>query len=306
MADTILVTAIGGNVATGIIRCLNDYKLSIIGCDINEYPMGIDLVKKFYRVPLAIDDTYIPTILDICDKNEITHIIPVNEVEIRVINHHRELFKEHGIHVIIQSPNILDICFDKYLCSNVLAELGVNVPQSMLPTEFIEDGDTYIAKLRTSSGSKLVKIISTKRELDELELQYPDQILVQQYISGENQEYTIGVFSDGCDVRSISFKRDLQHGYSSKIELVHDESLSALANTVAKGLNLVGSINIQLRKMNGRNYVFEINPRLSGTVHFRHLLGFQDAVWWYNLVSNYPLPPYINKYHKAIGIREIN
>ena len=65
-----------------------------------------------------------------------------------------------------------------------MAELGVNVPQSMLPTEFIEDGDTYIAKLRTSSGSKLVKIISTKRELDELELQYPDQILVQQYISG--------------------------------------------------------------------------------------------------------------------------
>ena len=48
---------------------------------------------------------------------------------------------------------------------------------------------------------------------------------------------------------------------------------------MAVKLNLVGSINVQLRITNHLPKIFEINPRFSSTVLFRHLFGFKDLEW---------------------------
>jgi carbamoyl-phosphate synthase large subunit len=79
-----------------------------------------------------------------------------------------------------------------------------------------------------------------------------------------------------------------------------------MAECIAKNLNIVGCFNIQLRKNEGKYYIFEINPRISGTVFFRHGLSFQDVRWWLAHSSNELLFPYIRKYAKAVGIREFN
>ena len=48
---------------------------------------------------------------------------------------------------------------------------------------------------------------------------------------------------------------------------------------IANEWNLKGSINIQLRLIDNKPIIFEINPRFSSTVYMRHKLGFKDLIW---------------------------
>ena len=52
-----------------------------------------------------------------------------------------------------------------------------------------------------------------------------------------------------------------------------------MCETIAKGLNLRGSMNIQMRLTTQGPRVFEINPRFSSTVLMRHRIGFSDVLW---------------------------
>ena len=61
---------------------------------------------------------------------------------------------------------------------------------------------------------------------------------------------------------------------------------------IAVSLNLQGRINVQLRYTACGPVTFEINPRFSSTVVFRHLLGFQDLLWSLYELKNIPLKPY--------------
>ena len=71
----ILVTAIGGQVGHGILKCLDGYDGEIFGTDINDYPAGIDRVVSFRKVPFAIDPQFIPTIMQLCEDKGITHLM---------------------------------------------------------------------------------------------------------------------------------------------------------------------------------------------------------------------------------------
>jgi carbamoyl-phosphate synthase large subunit len=48
---------------------------------------------------------------------------------------------------------------------------------------------------------------------------------------------------------------------------------------IAEGLDLRGSMNVQLRLTDEGPRVFEINPRFSSTVLMRHRMGFSDVLW---------------------------
>ena len=52
-----------------------------------------------------------------------------------------------------------------------------------------------------------------------------------------------------------------------------------MCEVIAKGLDLRGSMNIQLRLTDKGPRVFEINPRFSSTVLMRHRLGYTDVLW---------------------------
>ena len=45
-------------------------------------------------------------------------------------------------------------------------------------------------------------------------------------------------------------------------------------------LGVIGSVNIQLILTKEGPLLFEINPRLSGTIVFRDKIGFKDLRWW--------------------------
>jgi carbamoyl-phosphate synthase large subunit len=60
---------------------------------------------------------------------------------------------------------------------------------------------------------------------------------------------------------------------------VNDPQIEKACKLIADKINLLGSINIQLRKKDERVAIFEINPRFSSTDIFRSVFGFNDVLW---------------------------
>ena len=65
----------------------------------------------------------------------------------------------------------------------------------------------------------------------------------------------------------------------------NEEYLNGIAERIAKATDLVGYINIQTRRVGDIFLPFEINPRISGTILFRKKFGFDDVLWWIDVLS---------------------
>lgn len=304
----ILVTAISGDIGNGILKILKEQTgMELYGCDINSIAVGMDMVKEFYQCKMAVEQGYIDELLYNCMRWGITDLIPVNEREIEVIDQARELFFEQGINVLIQSAKVLENCLDKIKTARFLQERGIRTPKTYDMYEFdakAHIGEKYICKPVKSNGSKGIYTLTISENTS---VEKTQNMLLQQYIEGE--EYTVGVYRNEDITKVIAFKRQLKNGYSNFVELVCDPEIEKLALKVAEAFELSGYVNIQMRKQDGKYYIFEINPRISGTVRFRHMLGFCDVLWWLNRndeAQKQEMQDWKCNYTKAIGMRELN
>lgn len=301
----ILVTAISGDIANGILKILAEDDLNeLYGCDVNSVAIGMDKVRHYWQCKYAHEDGYIDELLEKCMYYKISHLIVTNEREIEAVSGKIKRFSELGIKITIQSKDILEICLDKYKTMEFLKRGGISVPNSYISINNIlwDEGKKYILKPRKSNGSKGIRIIDHKESLTEDEL---EGYLLQEYIEG-NDEYTLGVFRQGSVTNIIVFKRMLRSGYSYRVELKKNKEMEDLAEKVANLFSLEGFFNIQLIKKDDKLYIFEINPRISGTVRFRHMLGFKDVLWWLDMLDGKNVEEYICHFDIAVGIRELN
>lgn len=81
-------------------------------------------------------------------------------------------------------------------------------------------------------------------------------------------------------------------GFTGYGEVIEDKNIEDLLHKLAEKIDLVGSINVQLRLTDKGPVVFEINPRFSSTVRFRHLFGFKDLEWSIEDKLNLPVSQY--------------
>ena len=150
-------------------------------------------------------------------------------------------------------------------------------------------------------------MIRDQRDFDIVREKASERLVVQKYVGSSEDEYTVGAFSDGGQIRSVAFRRTLGFGgMSVRVETVVDETLDDIVRRAAELLELKGSINIQLRKENGKYYIFEINPRLSSTVRFRYKLGFKDVIWWLEMLDGVSTTDDFKINDGVIGLRYID
>ncbi len=306
--SNILLTAVGGDIGQSVIQCLQDttYSDRLYGCDIDKYAAGQSMVKGFATVPsLADQDAYKKCITKLVEDYQLGIILPLSEREITFFAAEKEYFKSLGVNVLTHDLNTLNILLDKLGTIDLLNAESIMVPQTIPLSKYSgEFSFPLYLKARKGHGGKQALKINDQAEFDYYAKKYPDW-LVQEMIGHPDEEYTVGVFFDGQTVNSIAFKRKLGYGSMTKFaQLVNDPELTNLVEKIARIVNSVGSINIQLRKDSRGYFVFEINPRLSSTVYFRHHFGFQDAKWWLDLVQGKKIV-YQPKFKSGIGIRTV-
>ncbi len=294
MSKKVLVTSCGGDIGQSVGKILKEMNYETYGMDISENNAA-KFIFDHFQVGLRCDDiNYIASIEKFVLDNQINLIIPVSEPELKFYSKNfTGVVEVGGAKVIMANDLVREIGFSKLKTSKILEK-------SELPFPKYYTADDYnikfplIAKPDFGSGSKNIFKVDDEVEMAFLSNKYKN-LIFQEYLDGTNGEYTCGIYRSLKDrsIRTIIFKRDLTAiGYSGYGEVVDNQEITILLERVAKLLNLEGSINVQLRIHNNKPTIFEINPRFSSTILFRHLLGFKDLLWSIEDFLNVEISPY--------------
>lgn len=313
MKTNVLITGIGGGgVGEQILKCLkmSSLDLNIIGCDMNRSSQGLKIVDKGYIIPAANDDNYIETILKICKNHDVKMIFHGSEPELLKLSDNREIFEENNIIIPLNPRSVIDICMDKKKTMDFLSEIGLEVQRywEVKCMDDIKSINIFPLVLKPSvggGGSVNTFIVQDEEELvmfSKYLLKIYKSFLAQEYVGDVNHEFTAGVMSsrDGEYVNSIAVKKSILSGLSNRCKVKNYTArkelgdILAISSGVSQGmigrfpevtetcrkiaqkLGATAPINVQCRVQNGKVYVFEINPRISGTSSLRALVGYNE------------------------------
>lgn len=293
----ILVTAIGGDIGNGIGRILQGSGLptKLIGCDIHEQHLGSFIFDECHVVPRVDAPDYVENLLALARRHAIDLIIPTSEPELRFLSKGRGVAEIGGIPLLMASRESLELGFDKLATARFLEAQGLPFPWTLLVgTEEPKELPCMI-KSRFGAGSHDVRRVEHASLVGAYRQIHPDYIW-QEAVGTIDEEYTCGVYrSVSGEVRTITFRRRLNAGITTYGVVVENPEIDRLCQVIAERIELVGSINVQLRLTARGPIVFEINPRFSSTVVFRHLIGFQDVIWSISEKMSGILPAFENK-----------
>ena len=306
----IFITAVGGDVSCAIIRCIRDAfeDVFLVGCDSNEYALGKLYVDKFYVAPkYSNEEEYCHFLRERCTEENVTYVWPVAEKEILLVSGMAEFFHEMSISVLINKPDVLKISLSKYNTFLFLKSIGIKAPETIRKDEVFDLRFPVIMKPDYGCGGKELRILENMADYKRGREDADDSYVFQEKIGDKDREYTMGIISNGEIVQYIVFRRKLGFGSISVfVETVDNEKFCFIAHKIAHGMKLNGCINVQMREENGEYYVFEINPRISSTAGFRHLLGFTDVVWWIQMLEGrFPEEKY-NIPQGIVGMKSLN
>jgi carbamoyl-phosphate synthase large subunit len=228
------------------------------------------------------------------------------DVEIIFYNKNRESFRDTSAVFIVSEKHIIDIFMDKYKTVEFFKEKNIPYPKTWLPSQYDNQlGFPLILKQRRGSGSQKLFKVNNNEEL-QFYLKYNNDMIIQEFLVGEDEEYTSGLFNDGNAIYTITFRRTLAPGgFSQQVELVTDERVCKFPGELARHLNFKGSLNVQFRHTDRGSVPFEINPRFSSTVYFRHLFGFKDLLWCLDLYEGKSIS-YLPVYRYGIGVKKFS
>jgi carbamoyl-phosphate synthase large subunit len=278
--NKLLITGCGGDIAISIARILrmSGATQALFGCDVHADHPGEAFFDECFVVPRCSDPTYREKFSELVRQNGIEAVIVAAEPEIRHYHRSGGILDIEGATVIMANKEALEIGLDKLKTAEMLRECGLPFPWTVdaeagEPREF-----PCILKAREGSGSKAVYTV--QRETADLYRTKRAGHIWQELLEPADQEYTCGLYGTrNGEIRCIIFRRKLLGGLTGSGQVVEDNAIRQLLELVARRLHLRGSINVQLRKTTRGPVIFEINPRFSSTVMFRHQLGFTDVLW---------------------------
>jgi carbamoyl-phosphate synthase large subunit len=290
---SILVSGAAGDIGIGIGRILKSENFHhVYGCDVNDDSWGVCVFDKTIKIPRADACNYFDELIALINTLEVDLFIPSSEAEIKVlINYKEDLENFLGCKVLIADSFTVNIALDKLSTANFLKNNDLDSPWTLKAVNELPLSLPCMFKPVSGQGSKGIEIIKDIVRAKEL-LDNPDYIF-QEYLDPDEQEYTCGVFrSKKGELRTIHINRTLSGGFTGKGTIVENDEIDAYVSQIAETLEVKGAINMQLRLTSQGPILFEINPRLSSTVVFRHKLGFEDLIWAIEDLANLPIRQY--------------
>lgn len=270
---TVLFTSSGRRVS--LIKHFKDVfcKLNVDGkiitADLKKTSPAGFISDVHVTVPRVLSKEYIPCLLDICRAHNVSLIVPLIDTELELLSQHKNDFEEIGVTVLVSSPLVNEICFDKRKTAQFFLEAGFDIPKEYDIQEVLNQVNAvypYLIKPAAGSSSVGVYKINNKKELQFFAEYLTDPVL-QELVVGE--EYTIDVLVDfnGEAITAVPrLRMETRSGEVSKGMTVRSALLIEKAKElVAKLPGAVGCITLQcFLTENNKVKFIEINPRFGG------------------------------------------
>lgn len=256
------------------------------------------VADKSVITPLIYDESYVPFLLDYCQKNNIGALISLFDIDLPVLAKYREDFKEIGTTVVVSDYEAVEICNDKWKTFCFLSEHGFNVPTTFISLdEAIENLSSgkvsypVIVKPRWGMGSigifeaeneEELRVFynKTKRIIQNTYLKYESavdinkSILIQEKLKG--QEYGLDVIDDlECNYVTtiVKMKYAMRSGETDCAVTVDSPTLKQLGEQLSCAMHHRANMDVDVFVVGERNYILEMNVRFGGGYPFSHMAG---------------------------------
>jgi carbamoyl-phosphate synthase large subunit len=309
----VLLTGIGGGGhGEQILKALRlgEVEYDIVGTDTSDACANRNRVNEFVKLPRANDPKYLGELRSLVQSEKCLAIFHGSEPEMAVFSRSKSLLEADGLYVPVNPPSVLEVCQDKFRTMAHLVSRGFRTPKFIEVRKLadIEAWELLPAILKPSiggGGSANVFIVQSMNELlafSQYLLGICESFILQEYIGGSDEEYTVGVLfgKDGAFINSIAIKRVINNALTirtqvpnrtGRVELgprlivstgisqghVADwRQVRSACEEIASSLAPTAPVNIQCRVADGAVIPFEINPRFSGTTSLRAMAGYNE------------------------------
>lgn len=288
--------------ALGTLRSSLDYTYRIIGVDhsVAQYPVGKLWVDHHYIVPTPDNaNDYVNAVLDICKKHAVNVIVPWTNDEAIALAKYTSSFLKHGIKLLTSSIDGINKVVDKHTLMNNLRRKGFATPvffnvdtvpelRSAVKTLGYPK-NKVVVKPRNLSGARGFCLLDPKSDISGRNLSdtlpFPAylevikhlpvdkqanlDLLAMEFLAGE--DYSVDVLAKNSTPIAIIPRLRLHAagGVSSLGETVYNPEVSRIAANVVEAFGLNLNVNVQMRyreKQQGAPFVYDVNPRISGTI----------------------------------------
>lgn len=248
------------------------------------------------QVPGVYDSHYVEKVLEICKDYQIKLLISLNDLELPILSDRKSEFESIGVRVAVSSPEVIRICFDKFLTCQFASRIGLNIPRTFIDLEeaiaAIRSNSIslpVILKPRWGSGSIGMEYVD---DLDDLSAVYfllkkklrksilknassnSNEILIQEVVNGV--EFGLDIMNDlDGNFQFVSVKRKLgmRSGETDKATTIDDEALRNIGEKISKQLKHIGNLDCDILAKDGKYYLIDLNPRFGGGYPFSHEAG---------------------------------
>ena len=269
----------------------------IIAADMQLSAPALQAADVRIQVPEVYAKDYIDITLDICKQYDVDALISLNDLELPILAEYKAKFEAEGVTAVVSSPEVIDICFDKYKNSLWVESIGLNAPKTYVR---LDDAKKALAtgeiafplfmKPRWGSGSIGLETIE---DMEELEICYhilmkkikksilatasvgEEYIMVQEKLTGE--EFGLDVMNDlkGNNVGvSVKKKLAMRAGETDKALTVDMPDVHKIGEIIGCNLKHIGNLDVDImQRANGDYCVLELNPRFGGGFPFSYEAG---------------------------------
>jgi len=281
MRYNVLVTGTSSyGVGEGLLKSINESEyrnqLNLIGASNSKLTAYKNLVDSYYILPNANHPDYSKEVNKIIKDEQIHILIPGSEAETLFYSQNKsKIESELYIDIWVNENEIINIFDNKLEAEKFFINFGIKTPKSY--SECKEEFPLIIKPV-IGKSSEGIFIAKDKEEYYAAKNFYQvigEQIIVQEFIEKE-KEYSVSLINLGNRLEILSMERILNKGATQYAKIVYKPAIEDMARVLHSALGDELILNLQILKKNKEYYIFEINPRFSGSAPMRAKLGFNE------------------------------
>lgn len=263
----------------------------IVGTDNKSTAPALHFCDKQFVVPRITDPTYVDTIINICQQNDIKAITTLIDPEIEVLARNSDRFKAIGVIPLCPEPESAVYCFNKFELYKYLRKNNIRTPLTFHNweefTQALDKGEIsfpVFMKPICGSGSVGAHKVETLQQAEGDWNSGDHDYIIQELMTGGDCDADVYVDTISHKAVAAFSKRKIETRIGGAIKTISfkDPKLFNFIEQICSIFKFNGPLDMDFFIKDGEYYLSEINPRFGGA----YLHAYGAGVDFFQLIVN--------------------